>query len=274
MRIHLWAPLLLIGVLGISAGCNDDDDSGPTEPTAEEADQVKAAFTAANSSNLLVETGSSQIIADGGFAETAGMAAADPASGSFTANISTSVDLATVLGSNATGVVQIDATGSVSGTEWSGDATYDVVVQVDDPDGVLYVHPQTQDTALIADNSLRAYSLSVTWNKTDETHWSVEAQDEGTVTDQQVLLTSGTETLNTSVDANIQRFLTLSQDGGPVSISAHVVGWWEATLQHGQDAANTVRVDFDGLNKIKITINGVVLGTYTLQELHRMFFNA
>jgi len=272
--------LAALAALGMTIGCGDSGGGGSSSPnvSAEQAEAVQMSDGASDASSQTMHAANDGIVNSGSGGAVAakgqpGLGAASGGSFSFQANLNFTLDLddTDAQGADrfphATGRLQIVASGSVSGNGNAGNATYDVETTWL-TEGV-FTDPVSGCVAKMAAGSGLAYDLSVSWSYTDELNWSIHAESNlsGNHT---VTVIKGPETFTAAASGSRHVEASFTRTPSSFTIAYSVEGTRTVTLSNGAET-RVVVVDVDGLDKITITVDGVVYGPYTAVQIRRFF---
>ena len=272
----LWAAVL---VLGVAVGCGDGG-GGSSAPAPNPAQQ--SATQVANSASspvtksteaatdALVEAGS-----PGATSSKTGSTGSSTAGGTinFQASVSLTVDLDAPNSSgqdahpNASGIFQVNATGSITGDSMNGEAQYNVTVTWQ-TNGV-FTDPVCGAQATVLAGSQISYSLTIQWSKTDDLNWSIQATYDvsgsasGTVS-------HGGHLWNVTGSVTVHASATFSRSAGTYSFTFSINGQRTITIDDGVES-HTVTITMEALDRLFITVDGVTFGPYTLAQIWWIF---
>lgn len=268
-----------LAALALTIGCGDTGGSsgsgGPSASESAAAQKGDAAGDAANqtlalSTEALADSGSNGAVSSKGRAP-AGKSAV--ASFNYQAAVNVVLDLDAVDGlgndrwPNASGQLNIVASGVLSGDSTSGSALYDVQTNWLTPG--VFTDPVSGVSATMAVGSGFQYSASLTWTWSAADVWSVTAtsdlsgQHEVTVVDDALIFTA---TASGSRHADV----TFSQTAAGFSLTWNVSGTRTVTVTNGVET-HVVTVTMLNPNHITITVDGTVFGPYTAFQIRTYF---
>jgi len=260
-----------------SGGGGSDSDNGSHVITEEESISSGGSSTEAvaevekAASQAVVESGAS----GGTLARKAGRSAALDGlltgfnySGSFSVDVDLDRKVAQVdLWPNLTGKINVDVTGSVSGTATSGTLNASSV-QITTVTDVVYTDPQTGAKVTLKSGQSIDFSLTLTWSYTDQLNWTVDAS----ATAFEASFKASGVTGTVSIDADLEASASLAMSSGQLTKEYLISGDWTIGLTSGQ-TDHTVEISAaagaDGTVEVKV--DGAVVGEYSKQELEDLY---
>ncbi|HTF56992.1 MAG TPA: hypothetical protein VK661_07140 [Planctomycetota bacterium] len=289
MRTSLRSFVILAAGLALLAGCSGATGGGgglgviPVAPVSSGPSQVLLVQQASNAGHAVDQatqiandviignsTGSSTSTAPGG----ASVFQYPAYSFSFSSSFSLTIDLdgQNAAGNdrfpNATGVIDLTAEGSISGTLASGEATYSVVVTASTD--LVFTNPETGATATIPQGSFWSWMLTIDWTRTDSNNWSVVSTAVVAVSVDNMILDDGSTTFTVDVDGSRTVVCTLERVDGVLSNSRTIEGTLTVVIDDGV-TVNTIVIEIQGFNQFMVTINGEEFGPLTAAEVRALF---
>jgi len=277
MATTRWTTLGAAAIaLALVLGCGDTGSGGSSgAPPAEAAAAAQKANTAGSTATLTAQASSDAVLNSGTNGATStksssGGSQAPSPTFNFQATVSVVVDFDALNASgqdafpNVTGLLQVDATGSVTGDATSGDAAYSVQTNWL-TDGV-FTDPVCGAQATIAAGSGLSYSLSVGWLYVDSLNWSVQASSDFSAA-RTVTVTDDGETW--TANGTVQRHASWSivRAAGAYTVSWSFSGQRTIVVTDGVET-HTVVIDVQALDRIFITVDGVTYGPYTALQIY------
>lgn len=286
MRHSLRSLVILTAGLALLAGCGGETGggagiiggapvSGPSQvllvqQASNAGHAVDQATQIANDAIVGGATGSSTSTGPGGSSVFMSPAASFSFSSSFSLTID--LDAQNAAGSdrfpNATGVIDLTAEGSISGTIGSGEATYGVLVTA--TTDLVFTNPETGATATIPQGSFWSWMLTIDWTRTDSMNWSVVSTAEVAVQINDMILDDGTTTFTVDVEGTRTVVCMLERVNGELSHSRTIEGTLTVVVDDGT-TVNTVVIEIQGFNQFLVTINGNQFGPLTAAEVRELF---
>jgi len=132
---------------------------------------------------------------------------------------------------NATGMIDVTASGVVEGTPEAGSATYEVMVTA--ATDLVFTNPGNGVTATIPEGSSWSHTLTVEWSRTDAMNWSVTATSELAVELDGMTVVDGDTTYTVSVTGARQVDWSLTKVDGEVTQARTVEGSLTITISDG-----------------------------------------
>ena len=177
------AILGVIAILALPAGCGGSA-GGDSSPTSREVFLVQKSANATGAISVVLEAANEGILASNSTSSAPGPHAVPVFPGAtpafdFAAAIDETFDFdALDLEGNdrfpdATGQIHVTATGTQTGDEFAGDATFSATVDIDA--SVTITDPDTGVITTIPAGATWSYLLNVVWTMTDSENWEVTA---------------------------------------------------------------------------------------------------
>lgn len=269
-------PWLAVLALGLGCGDGGSGSGAAAEPSPEEVAAVQKANAAGDATDDMTEAASHAIIDSGsGGGSSAKAAPARTAGGIFYAGaLSLVVDLDATDASgndlypNATGVILVEAAGTVAGDSSAGEVNYAVRVAVL-AEAVFTDESGTQVRVGVGIEC--GFGLKIAWSYTDDLNWTITGTVAGAchVGVVALNLTDGS-TASAVVDAELYATCTVSRTLGVYTASCAVAGKKTVVVT---DAAGThvVVIAFAGYDSITVSVDGTVYGPYTRIRLGAVF---
>ncbi|HZN61000.1 MAG TPA: hypothetical protein VFC90_01215 [Planctomycetota bacterium] len=262
--------LVFAAILALHSGCGDDDsDSGPSD---RQVSLVQSSASASGAVGQVVEAANSEIVFGGSGSPPPG--SGDPPEFNFSASVDVVVDLDSLdaFGNdrfpNATGQVHVVASGTVTGTSLSGEASYSVAVAAETD--VIVTNPETQEQVLIPAESSWSYQLDITWNVTDANNWTVTATAASQVGVTDMTVIDGGTVKSIDLEGQRQVDATLARTAGTLTFQRSVEGSLAITVDDGISVAN-VDIVFDGAGQVTVSVEGQVFGPMSEAEARALF---
>ena len=291
---HSPRGLVAIGVvLALLAGCGGDggssgggmgaipviggggSGSGPSDAllvqqSADTGKAVDQATQVANDLILVTITGTSTSSTPGGSSVFQSPAVSFSFSSQF--DLSIDLDAQNAAGEdrfpNATGVIEVSASGTIEGTLGSGEATYAVLITAGTD--LVFTNAETGATATIPEGSFWSWMLTIDWSRTDSMNWSVVATAEVAVEVTGLSLDDGSNVVTIDVAGSRTVVCTLERVDGELSHSRTIEGSLAITIDDGS-AVNEVVIEILDFNQYMVTINGEEFGPLTREEVRALF---
>lgn len=169
---------------------------------------------------------------------------------------------------NVSGVVTIDAEGSVIGNEFAGIVSYNVSVTV--VKDVTFTDPETGGTATVAAGAVLTYTLVIEWDKTDNQNVWFKADAEASITDLNITLTDGQTTVTVKLVAERHVTAEVTLKDGVFSLTATADGFWDLTITSGTESHN-LRLDIKSASEAYVIVDGQAYGPFNAFELQENF---
>lgn len=271
-------PLLLSApaILVVFAGCQTGEEiqAGSAAPAPATASAQSAATASAMETSLLdtiideiteANTGTDVDIAKG---KAVAPTSADPEPFMFSESGSITIDLDApgTDDPDLSGVIRIDYSGAVvvsAPLNVSGTADYHVTVTWI-TDG-LHLDPHCGRSTTVAAGSTWNVDAVFDWEWFSETAWTVAAVtdlDIPEATPHLATVTKGSDTVTVSTFGHRHEEATVTRAGSTWTINRDVVSDWFSEIS-GSFGDHSVHWDRDGLDEIRIVIDGVTYGPYT-----------
>jgi hypothetical protein len=277
-RNGLWAAILALGLAVGCGGGNGESASPAPAPTASQTAAAQNSNTASSPVTQSAEYATDALVESGApgstSAKTGSTGSAAPSGTiNYQASVSLTVDLDAPNSSgqdahpNASGVFQVNATGSITGDSMNGQAQYSVQV-IWQTNGV-FTDPVCGAQATVLAGSQITYSLTIQWSKTDDFNWSIQATYDvngsasGTVS-------NGGHLWNVSGSVTVHASATFSRTAGTYSFTFSINGQRTITVDDGVES-HTVTITVEALDRIFINVDGVVFGPYTAAQIWWIF---
>jgi len=270
--------LAALAALAWTIGCGDGGSGGSSGgPSAAEQDAVQKSDAGGDASTQTMNAATDALVNEGSggavAAKGAPQAGKSAAAFNFQANVNVTIDLDDVDAHgadrfpNASGQLNIVAAGTITGTSTAGSASYDVRTNWV-TEGV-FTDPVSGVVAKMAQGSGIEYSVDIEWRWTSDLDWSISATSDLSGNHTVTVIDGGVTYVATAsgsrhVDASFTR------TPSSFSIVFSVTGTRTVTVTNGVET-HVVVVDVDGLDKITITVDGVVYGPYTAVQIRRFF---
>lgn len=132
---------------------------------------------------------------------------------------------------NATGMIDVTASGAVEGTTEAGQATYAVMVTA--ATDLVFTNPENGATATIPEGSSWSHTLTIEWSRTDAMNWSVTATSDFAVELDGMTVVDGDTTYTVSAEGSRQVVWTLARVDGEVAQTRTVEGSLTITISDG-----------------------------------------
>ncbi len=256
---------LTIAALMTLAACGPKEDEGPSP----EQKSIVQKAGAANGPAEMEQAASNAVVDSGSGGATT---SSKPTAGfAFSATIALTVDLDAVDGlgndlwPNATGLLDVDASGTVTGDAASGTADYTVVVTA--LSTCVFTNPNASSSATVPPGASLTLTQHLTWSWTDAQNWSVSSDATGSVTGVPVTIQKGPLLVDATVTRSRHSTWTFSQAGSVYSGS----GTWTSLTTVELATGDVVVFDVQNPSLIYITVNGVTFGPYTTGEVWWIF---
>jgi hypothetical protein len=276
---HAMTLTAALAAMTLTIGCGDSGggSSSTGAPSAEQAQAVQLSDGASDASGQTMHAANDAILnaGSGGAVAAKGEPGAGLATGSFSfqANLNFTLDLDETDGAgadrfpNATGQLKIVASGSVSGSGGAGSADY--AVETTWLTEGVFTDPVSGCVAKMASGSGLSYSLHVEWNYVDELNWSINAESDLSG-NHSVTVIDGAETFTATATGSRHVEASIARTPSSFTVVYSVTGTRTVTLSNGTET-HVVVVNVNGLDKITITVDGVVYGPYTAVQIRRFF---
>jgi len=261
-------PLVLgfAAMLALPSGCGDDDgDSGPSD---RQVFLVQRSADASGAVGRVVEASNAEILASGSASP------GDPPAFNFSASVDLLIDLDSTDSNgndrfpNGSGRIHVTASGTVTGTSQSGDASYSVAVAAESD--LVLANPDTGAHAMIPAGSSWSYELDVAWSVTDSNNWTVTATAAAQVGASDMTVVDGAKVLAIDIQGQRDVSATLSRSAGQLTFQVAVEGSLAVTVDDGL-TEETVVIVFDGAGQVTISVDGQVFGPMSAAEARALF---
>ena len=263
----------------ILTGCGGDSGSDDSGPTDQQIFLVQRSSEASSALTRIYEATSKAILASGSGTPTPGPHAVPVYPGAtpafdFAANVDVLLDFdALDIDGNdsdpdASGQVRVTATGTLTGDETAGTATFSASVVVE-ADLTLDNTDSDVETSVPAGASW-SYILEVEWTATDSKNWSVTAIATTSVDVQDVVVDDGVEPV--TVDTTAERIVTssFSRTNGKVSHERLFEGSMTTSVDDGE-TVETVDFEWTKPGRVRISVVGHVFGPLNEGQVRSLF---
>lgn len=257
------APWVMLVCAALVPSCGSG--GGGSGPSEEQKTAVLSADAAGDAADQSVST-STEVVIDSGSSGGTQSSTTSGSSINYQANLNVMVNLDAPGASgsdrypNATGIIHVVASGTVSGTSASGSADYSVgVTAVTD---CVFTNPYAGTTGTIYAGSTFTYTLDLTWSWTDSLNWTISASTNTALTSFAVGCSNGPATYSATINGSRDVSATFSRAGGTWSGSWSVTSYWTIVTPF-----HTVVVNVVNLSTIYITVDGVTFGPYTAAQV-------
>lgn len=262
-----WIVPAVAAVLAVAAGCGDD--SSASGPTSRQIFLVQKSTAASSALGQVFEAANAGVLSGGSSSSSNPGPHAVPVypgatpSFDFSAQVDVLLDFDALdpdgndLFPNDSGQIRVTATGTMTGTPESGDASFSVTVATES--AVVTTNPENGTQVTIPSGATWSYLLTVVWTVTDADNWTVTATAMATINVQDVIVDDGTAVLTIDVQGQREVISSFTRTAGKQTRARSFEGSLATSVDDGT-TVETVVIVFDKPGKVTISVLGQVWG--------------